>query len=76
MRDLIRDTGPGVVGVRQVQVPHSTLFGQHHHTDDTTGAAIPLDGLLQGTAHKVDTLCLRHVLFPVRIGITVDVGRS
>lgn len=33
-----------------------------------------LDRLLQGVSHKVDTLFFRHLLLPVRIGVTVDVG--
>lgn len=73
---LIRHAGPGVVGVRKIQVPHSTRLGQNNQPNNTTRATIPLDRLLQCTAHKVDALLFCHLLPPVRISITVDVGRA
>jgi len=71
---LICHSGPGVVGVRQVQVPHGALPGQDDHANHTTGATVPLDRLLQCTSHELDALFLRHLLFPVCVSITVDVG--
>lgn len=35
----------GIVGVWQVKVTVRALLSQDHHTDDATGAAVPLDGL-------------------------------
>lgn len=72
---LIRHTRPSVAVVGQIEMSHGALFGEHHKTNDTTGATVPFDCLLQSAPHKVDTLLLRHLLPPVGVGITVDVGR-
>lgn len=73
---LICHPGPSVAIVREVEVPHSSLLGQDNQSDDTARAPIPLDRLLQCTPHKVDALFLCHLLLPVRIGVTVDIGRA
>ena len=62
-----------VVVIRQVQMPDSTLLGQHNHADNSSGAAIPLDGLGERHLDEVDGLLLLHVLLPVLVGETVDV---
>jgi hypothetical protein len=51
------------------------LPGEDDHADDAAGAAIPLDGLLQGALDEVDGLLLGHALLPVRVAVTVDVRR-
>lgn len=71
---LIRHSRPGVAVVWQVEMSHGTGLGQDHETNDTTGAAVPLNRLLQSTPHEINALCLRHLFPPVGIGITVDVG--
>ena len=52
-------------------------FGcQHHHADDPSRAAVPLDGLLESALDKGDPLLFRHVLLPVRVTVAVYVGRA
>lgn len=65
-----------VVRVRQVQVPIRALLRQHHHPDDTAGAAVPLDGLPQRALNERHGLVLLHALPPVRVAVTVDVRRA
>lgn len=71
---LIRHSWPGVAVVWQVEMSHGTGLGQDHETNDTTGAAVPLNRLLQSTPHKINAFFLCHLFPPVGIGITVDVG--
>ena len=75
-RLLIRHSRPSVAVVRQVEVSHGTGLGQDHETNDTTGATVPLNCLLQSTPHEIDAFFLCHLFLPVGIGITVDVGRA
>ena len=72
---LIRHSRPGVAVVWQVEMSHGTGLGQDHQTNDTTGAAVPFDCLLQSVPHEIDALLLRHLFPPVGISISVDVGR-
>lgn len=52
-------------------------FGcEHNHTNHTAGAAIPFDSLAESTLDKVDPFLLRHSFFPVRVTVSVNVGRS
>lgn len=73
---LMCHPGSGVAVVGQVKVPHCPLLGQDHQSNDTTRASIPLDRLLQGAPHEINTLLLGHLLLPVCVGIAVDVGRA
>lgn len=73
VHSLLR-TWPSVAIVRQVQMSNGALGRQDHHTDNTTGAAVPLDSLLQGTLHELDSLFLRHVFLPMSVTVTVDVS--
>src|SRR4051812_19408102 len=43
---LIRHARPSVAVVRQVKMSDGAGLGQDHETNDTTRAAVPLDGLL------------------------------
>lgn len=72
---LIRHTRSSVAVVRQIEMSHGAIFGQHYETNDTTGAAVPFDCLLQSVPHEIDALLLRHLFPPVGISISVDVGR-
>lgn len=65
-----------VVGVREIQVSVRSLLSENNHTNDTTGAAIPLDSLSQGSLDEVDSIVLLHALSPVGITVTVDISRS
>ena len=64
-----------VVLVRQVQVAIGALPGEDDHADDAAGAAVPLDGLAQGTLDEGHGVRLLHTLLPVRVAVAVDVGR-
>jgi len=65
-----------VIRIRQIQVPVRALGRQHHHANDTTRAAIPLDRLLQRLLHKPHSIGLLHALPPVGVAETVDVCRA
>lgn len=65
-----------VVGIRQVQVSVCSFLGKDDHTNDTTGASVPLDSLPQSPLDEVDSVILLHTLSPVGITVTVDVSRS
>jgi hypothetical protein len=65
-----------VVGVREVQVSVCSFLGENNHTNNTTGAAIPLDGLPQSSLDEVDRIVLLHALSPVGVTVAVDVSRS
>jgi hypothetical protein len=56
-------------------VPVSPLRRQHNHADDAAGAAVPLYRLGQRALDKRHGLGLLHALLPVRVAVSVDVGR-
>lgn len=66
----------GVVGIREIQVSVRAVLGEDDHTNDTTRATVPLDGLPQGSLDEVDCIILLHALSPVGITVTIDVSRS
>lgn len=65
-----------IVRVGEIQVSVRTVLGENHHADDTSRAAVPLDGLPQCSLDEVDSIVLLHTLSPVGITVSVDVGRS
>ena len=46
---------------------------KNNHTDHTTRAAVPLDGLRQRTLDELNALLFSHLLPPVCVAVTVDV---
>lgn len=57
-------------------MPVGALGRQYHHADDATRAAVPPDGLLERLLDEGDRLVLVHALLPVRVAVSVDVGRA
>lgn len=62
--------------IREVQMPVGALGRQHDHANDAAGATVPLDGLRQRALDKLDGVRLLHSLSPVRVTVSVDVGRT
>ena len=62
-----------VVLVWEVQVALCAIGRQHHHTDYTTRASVPLDGLSERALDELDALLLCHALLPVGVAVSVDV---
>lgn len=67
--------GAFVVLVWQIQMSLRACGREHYHTNHTTRASVPLDGLRERTLDKLDALIFCHVLLPVCVTVSVDVCR-
>lgn len=57
-------------------MPVRTLRRQDHHANDTAGAAIPPNSLLERPFDEINCLLLLHTLLPICVAVAVNVGRS
>lgn len=62
-----------VIRIRQIQMPVGALLRQHHHPDDTSRGAIPLDRLLECLLDKRYGFGFLHSFLPVGVAVTINV---